>query len=342
MLDLTTSYLGFSLKNPLVVSASPLSKKLDRVRRLEDAGAAAIVMYSLFEEQITHESHELDHYLDRNTQSFAEALSYLPDMERFNLEPDAYLQHLSRVKRAVDIPVIGSLNGVSSGGWVQYAQNIEQAGADALELNIYYLPTDPDLSSTELEEVYVKLVKDVRATVKIPLALKLSPFFTSIPHIAKRFVEAGANGLVLFNRFYQPDFDLETLEVMPHLELSTSHDLLLPLRWIALLYGRIDADFALTSGVHMVQDIVKAMMAGASVAMLASELLSWGIPRLTRLVNELQDWMEVHEYVSIAQMKGSMSQRAVAEPAAFERANYMKALNTFDQYLLQSGHEREK
>ncbi len=332
MTDLTTTYLGLPLKNPLVVSASPLSKKLDRVRQLEDAGAAAIVMYSLFEEQITHESHELDHYLNRGTHSFAEALSYFPDIEHFNLVPDAYLDHLYRVKQTVEIPVIGSLNGISSGGWVQYARKIEQTGVDALELNIYYVPTDPDLSSTELEDVYIKLVREVRATVKIPLALKLSPFFTSMPYMAKRFAEAGANGLVLFNRFYQPDFDLEALEVTPHLELSNSQDLLLPLRWIALLYGRIDADFALTSGVHTAQDVVKAMMAGASVAMLASELISQGTQRLSSMLNELRLWIEEHEYVSIAQMKGSMSQRAVAEPAAFERANYMRALNTFDQY----------
>lgn len=334
MTDLTTTYLGLPLKNPLVASASPLSKKLDRIRQLEDAGASAIVMYSLFEEQITHESQELDHYLNRGTDSFAEALSYLPDMDQFNLEPDTYLEHIARVKQAVDIPIIGSLNGVSSGGWVQYAQKIEKMGADALELNIYYIPTDPNLSSAELEDVYINLVREVRATVKIPLALKLSPFFTSIPNMAKRFAEAGADGLVLFNRFYQPDFDLEALEVKPHLELSTSHDLLLPLRWIALLHGRVDIDFALTSGVHTAQDVVKAMMAGASVTMLASELLARGTNRLTSMLDDLRDWMEYHEYVSIAQMQGSMSQQAVAEPAAFERANYMRALNTFDQYLM--------
>ena len=260
-IDLSTTYLGLQLKNPLVASASPLSKRVDLVRRLEDAGASAVVMYSLFEEQITQESLELDYFLHRGTNVFSEALSYFPDLDHYNMGTEPYLDHLHAVKQAVSIPVIGSLNGISTGGWIEYARRIEQAGADALELNIYYLPTDPDLTGAQLEEEYVKLVRDVRATVKIPLALKLGPFFASIPNMAKRFVEAGANGLVLFNRFYQPDFDLETLEVVPNLELSTSSDLRLPLRWIAILYGRIQADFALTSGVHTALDVVKAMMA---------------------------------------------------------------------------------
>jgi dihydroorotate dehydrogenase (fumarate) len=332
-LDLTTRYLGLTLKNPLVASASPLSKKVDSVRRLEDAGAAAVVMYSLFEEQIAHESHELDHYLERGTHSYAESLSYFPDLDHYNLGPEPYLEHLHRIKSAVSIPVIGSLNGVSSGGWVEYAHKIEQAGADALELNIYYLPTDIDLSGAELEETYVRLVTDIRARVKLPISVKLSPFFTSIPNIAKRLVEVGANGLVLFNRFYQPDFDLDELKVVPDLDLSTSYELRLPLRWIAILYGRIAADFALTGGVHAAQDVLKAMMAGASVAMMASELLAHGPGRLGQMIAGIERWMEEHEYESIAQMKGCMSQRAVAEPAAFERANYMKALNSFDYYL---------
>jgi dihydroorotate dehydrogenase (fumarate) len=332
-IDFSTTYLGLQLKNPLVASASPLPKRLDLARRLEDAGASAIVMHSLFEEQIAHDSLELDHFLHRGTDVFSEALSYFPDLEHYNMGPEPYLDHLSAVKQALSIPVIGSLNGVSTGGWTEYAHRIEQAGADALELNIYYLPTDPNLSSAELEEEYVQLVRDVRATVKIPIALKLSPFFTSIPNMAKRFVEAGANGLVLFNRFYQPDFDLELLEVVPNLELSTSHEVRLPLRWIAILYGRIEADFALTSGVHTAIDVLKAMMAGASVAMMTSALLQHGIGRLTAILDDLQEWMIEHEYASIGLMKGSMSQRAVAEPAAFERANYMKALSSFDRYL---------
>jgi dihydroorotate dehydrogenase (fumarate) len=333
MPDLTTTYLGLKLKNPLVASASPLSKKMDTVRRIEDAGAAALVMYSLFEEQITHESQELDHYLERGTDTFAESLSYFPDLNYYNLGPEPYLEHLHIIKQAVSIPVIGSLNGISSGGWVEYAHRIEQAGADALELNIYYLPTDSDLSGAELEEDYVQLVRDVRAKVKLPIAVKLSPYFTALPNMARRFVEAGANALVLFNRFYQPDFDLEELEVVPNLVLSTSHDLRLPLRWIAILYGRIQADFALTSGVHTAQDVLKAMMAGANVAMMTSTLLENGVGRIMHILTDLQEWMEEHEYESIEQMRGSMSQQAVTEPAAFERANYIKALNTFDQYV---------
>ncbi len=332
-IDLSTTYLGLQLKNPLVASASPLSKSVETVCLMEDAGAAAVVMYSLFEEQISHESYELDHFLSRGSNTYAESLSYFPDLDHYNLEPDSYLKHLERVKRAVDIPVIGSLNGISSGGWIEYARHIEQAGADALELNIYYLPTDLDLSSAALEDTYVQLVKDVRAQVKIPIALKLSPFFTALPHMARRFVGAGANGLVLFNRFYQPNFDLEALDVVPHLELSTSRDLLLPLRWIALLYGRVQTDFALTSGVHTAQDVLKAVMAGANVAMMTSELLTNGVERLAVILADLQTWMEERDYVSIVQMRGSMSQQAVAEPAAFERANYMKALNSFDAYI---------
>ena len=331
--DLTTTYLGLTLKNPLVASASPLSKKIDSVRRLADAGIAAVVLYSLFEEQITHESRELDHYLTRGTNTYAEALSYFPDLEHYNIGPEPYLEHLQRVKQAVDIPVIGSLNGVSTGGWVEYARLIEQAGADALELNIYYLPTDSEVTSAELEESYLTLVRDVRAQLRIPIALKLSPSFTALPNMARRFADAGANGLVLFNRFYQPDFDLEQLEVVPNLTLSTSDDLRLPLRWIAMLDGRVKVDFALSGGVHTAEDVLKAMMAGARVAMLTSELLAHGIARVRDILEDLQTWMIEHEYQSITQMRGSMSQRAVAEPAAFERANYMKALNSFDNRL---------
>jgi dihydroorotate dehydrogenase (fumarate) len=329
MLDLTTTYLGLTLKSPLVASASPLSRSLDTVRRLEDAGVGAVVMYSLFEEQITHESLELDHYLDLGAHSYVEAMSYFPDLDHYNIGPEPYLEHLARIKEAVDIPVIGSLNGVSSGGWLEYARRIEEAGADALELNIYYLSTDPDLTSAELESTYVSLVRDVVEQVSVPVAVKLSPFFTALPNLAHRFTEVGARGLVLFNRFYQPDLDLERLEVVPNLELSTSHELRLPLRWIAILYGRIRADFALTSGVHSAHDVLKAVMAGANVAMMASELLAHGVERVSHIQADIQEWMVEHEYVSIGQMRGSMSQRAVAEPAAFERANYMKVLDSF-------------
>ncbi len=333
MPDLSTTYLGLRLKNPLVISASPLSKKVELARRLEAAGASAIVLYSLFEEQITHDSHELDHYLSRGAETYAEALSYFPEMERYNIGPDRYLDHLRRLKQALDIPVIGSLNGISAGGWIEYAHKIEQAGADALELNIYYLPTDPRVSGAELEDTYVNLVRAVRAQVRIPIAIKLSPFITALPNLAQRFTEAGANGLALFNRFYQPDFDLEALEVVPSLTLSSSDDLRLPLRWIAILYGRVAADLALTGGVHTAQDALKAMMAGAKVAMLASELIAHGAERLSAILADLHAWMLEHEYESITQMQGSMSQQSVSEPAAFERANYMKALNSFDNRL---------
>jgi dihydroorotate dehydrogenase (fumarate) len=329
MLDLTTTYLGLSLRNPLVVSASPLSKDLDTVQRLEEAGAGAVVLYSLFEEQITHERLELDYYVSPSADAYAESRSYFPDLPTYNVGVEPYLEHLRRVKEAVGIPVIGSLNGVSSGGWVEYARRMEAAGADALELNIYYLATDPTLTAAELESAYVNLVDDVAYQMTIPVAVKLSPFFSALPHFAARIVGAGARGLVLFNRFYQPDFDLETRAVVPQLTLSSSEDLRLPLRWIAMLFGRIEVDFALTSGVHTGQDVVKAMMAGARVAMLASELLVHGPPRLGEIRGELERWMADHGCESIAQMQGSMSQRAVAEPAAFERANYLKVLDSF-------------
>ena len=333
MVDLTTTYLGLKLKNPLVASPSPLSEKVSNIERMEEEGISAVVLYSLFEEQIIHESLELDHYLSRGTETFAEALSYLPDVGKFTLAPEVYLERLSEAKNAVGIPVIGSLNGVSSGGWIEYAKKIEDAGADALELNIYFLPTDLNLTSSELEDNYVKLVSDVRTKVSIPLAVKLSPFFTALPNMARRLVDAGANGLVLFNRFYQPDFDLEALEVTPHLVLSTSQELRLPLRWIAILYGKLQADLALTTGVHTAEDALKAVMAGASVAMTTSALLKQGPGVISAILDGMQTWMVEHEYESIQQMKGSMSQGAVAEPAAFERANYMKVLNSFDPHF---------
>ncbi|HXD11491.1 MAG TPA: dihydroorotate dehydrogenase-like protein [Anaerolineales bacterium] len=329
MPDLSTTYLGLNLKNPLVASASPLSKKLDRARKLEEAGIAAIVMYSLFEEQIIHESLELDHFLNRGVNSFPEALSYLPDGGMYAIKPEKYLDQVAGLKKALNIPVIGSLNGVSKGGWTSYARKIENAGADALELNLYYVATDMDLTSMEIEEAQVDLVADVKAAIKIPLAVKISPFITSIPNFAKRLVEAGADGLVLFNRFYQPDFDLDELEIVHSLDLSTSSDLRLPLRWISIMHGKMNADFALTSGIHDYRDVLKAMMAGARVAMMASSLLHGGEQVIGPILRELQAWMHEHEYESIKQMQGSMSQKSVKEPAAFERANYMKVLNSF-------------
>lgn len=329
MVDLTTSYLGLSLKNPLVASASPLSKRVDTALQLEEAGVSAIVMYSLFEEQIIQESLKLDRDLSRGIESYAEAPTYLPDYGMYSIGPESYLEHLKNVKDAVKIPVIGSLNGVSTGGWVDYAKKIEQTGADALELNLYDLATDPNLTSAQLEDSYIALVADICKQLSIPLAVKLSPFFTSLPNFARHLVEAGADGLVLFNRFYQPDFDLDELHVVPNLVLSNSHELRLPLRWIAILYGRVQADFALTSGVHTAVDVIKALMAGASVAMVASEFLQKGTARATEILVELNAWMDEREYVSVNQMKGSMSQQSVADPAAFERANYMAVLSSY-------------
>ncbi len=329
MTDLSTTYLGLNLKNPLVASASPVSKSIDKARKLEEAGVSAIVMYSLFEEQIIHESLELDHYLTRGTDSFAEAMTYLPDGGMYSVGPEKYLNQVNGLKKALSIPVIGSLNGVSKGGWTSYAKQIQDAGADALELNLYYIPTDPDLTAQELENAQVELVAQVKSVITIPLAVKLSPFITALPNFARRVVEAGANGLVLFNRFYQPDFDLEELEIVHNLDLSTSAELRLPLRWISILYGKVSADFALTSGVHTANDVLKSMMAGAKVAMMASNLLHNGEQVIPSMLNELGWWMESHEYESIKQMQGSMSQKSVKEPAAFERANYMKVLNSF-------------
>jgi dihydroorotate dehydrogenase (fumarate) len=329
MTDLSTTYLGLNLKNPLVASASPLSKKLDRARKLEEAGIAAIVMYSLFEEQIIHESLELDHFLNRGTESFPEALSYLPDGGMYAIKPEKYLNQVAGLKKALKIPVIGSLNGVSKGGWTSYARKIEEAGADALELNVYYIATDLDMTSSEIEDTQVELVAEVKSAIKIPLAVKISPFVTSIPNFAKRLVDAGADGLVLFNRFYQPDFDLEELEIIHSLDLSTSSDLRLPLRWISILHGKVHTDFALTSGVHSYSDVLKAMMAGAKTAMMASSLLHSGEQAIRPILSDLEEWMQEHEYESITQMQGSMSQKSVKEPAAFERANYMKVLNSF-------------
>jgi dihydroorotate dehydrogenase (fumarate) len=333
MTDLSTTYLGLKLKNPLVASASPLSKKVDTVKQLEDAGVSAIVMYSLFEEQITHESQALDYFLNRGSESYAEAMTYFPEMEDYNIGPDSYLKLVGKIKKSVDIPVIGSLNGVSTGGWVDYAKKIEQAGADALELNIYYIPTDVKIVSKELEDAQVELVASVKKQLSIPLAVKLSPYYSALPAFAKRLSNAGADGLVLFNRFYQPDIDTETLEVIPSLNLSDSNDLLLPLRWVAILHGKIKADLALTSGVHNEKDVLKAMMAGANVVEITSEFLANGIGRATEILSGLEKWMVEYEYKSINQMLGSMSHKAVAEPAAFERANYMKALQSFDRKL---------
>jgi dihydroorotate dehydrogenase (fumarate) len=328
-MDLSTSYLGLSLQNPLVASASPLSEDIDNLRRMEDAGAGAVVLHSLFEEQIAVESLELDRQLASGAESFAESLSYFPDMSNYNLGPDGYLEHIAKAKAAVKIPIIASLNGTSPGGWTRYAQKMEEAGADALELNIYTVPADPGVSSGQVEQNYCDLVGQVKAKLKIPVAVKLAPYFTAVASLAQRLEAAGAAGLVLFNRFYQPDFDLEDLEVKPSLHLSTPHELLTRLHWVAILYGRIKADMAVTGGVHSTQDVLKTMMAGAKVAMMTSALLKNGIDHLAKVRAGLTAWMEEHEYASIQQMQGSMSQRSVANPNAFLRANYLKVLSSY-------------
>jgi dihydroorotate dehydrogenase (fumarate) len=337
-MDLTTTYLGLNLKNPLVPSSSPLSRNLNNLKRMEDSGASAIVLYSLFEEQITLESQDLNHYLTQGVESFPEALTYFPEASEYETGPDEYLDHIQKAKSSLEIPLIASLNGVSTGGWVRYARDIQEAGADALELNIYYLPTDSNLNGKEVEQIYLDVLRDVKEAVSIPVAMKLSPYFSALAHVARKMDEGGADGLVLFNRFYQPDLDIENLDVVPHLVLSTSSELRLPLRWIAILYGRIDADLALTTGIHRTEDVLKGLMAGASVTMMASELLRNGIDRLGEILVDLERWLIEYEYESVNQMQGSLSQINCAEPAAFERANYMRVLSSFaPDYLWRTG-----
>ncbi len=328
-MDLSTTYMGLKLKNPIVPSASPLSRDINTIKALEDAGASAIVLYSLFEEQITHEAMELNYLTTQGSESYAEAVTYFPEPNEYHSGPDEYLEHLQKAKRAVNIPVIASLNGVTTGGWLEYAKKIEQAGADGLELNVYYLPTDSKKTGVDIENLYLDILKIVRSEVKIPVAVKLSPFFSSMANIAKKLDDNGANALVLFNRFYQPDIDLETLDVVPNIFLSTPQAMRVPLRWVAILYGKIKADIAATSGIHTSEDVLKMLMVGANVTMMCSALLENGPKHITNVVNDLQRWMEEHEYESVKQMIGSMSHKSVKEPAAFERANYMKVLNSY-------------
>jgi dihydroorotate dehydrogenase (fumarate) len=297
---------------------------------MEDAGVSAVVLHSLFEEQIAIESDSLDTYLDSGAERFAEALSYFPDLKNYNVGPDGYVEHLRKAKQAVDIPVIGSLNGVSTGGWIRYAKLIEEAGADGLELNLYYMPTDPNFDAAKVEQMYTDLVSHVKASIGIPVAVKIGPYFSSIPNMARKFDEAGADALVMFNRFYQPDIDLESLEVTPNLVLSNSYELLLRLHWVALLHGHIKADMAITGGVHTAEDVIKSMMVGGKIAMLTSALLRQGIDYVTRLEEDVTKWLEEHEYESIEQMQGSMSASKVANPAAYQRANYMKVLSSYE------------
>jgi dihydroorotate dehydrogenase (fumarate) len=328
MTDLSTSYLGLTLCNPLVVSPSPLGEDLVTIVAMAEAGAAAIVLPSLFEEQLVRESEGLSYHLSQGTESYAEAINYLPDMADYNLGPEGYLELVRQARSAVNIPIIGSLNGSSPGGWVRYAQDIEQAGASALELNIYHLPTSASQTSAEIEQGYLNLVEQVRASVRIPLAVKIAPYFSSLPNLALRLERAGADALVLFNRFYQADFDLENLEVKPSLALSTSEELRLRLHWAAILYGRVGCDLAITGGVHTATDVLKSMMAGGNVAMMTSALLQRGVSHLSRVLADLKAWMEEHDYDSIRQMQGSMSLRSAPDPQAFERTNYLKVLGS--------------
>ncbi|TAK52429.1 MAG: dihydroorotate dehydrogenase-like protein [Bacteroidetes bacterium] len=328
-MDLTTTYLGLTLKNPLVPSASPLSHSVESMKRLEDAGAAAIVMYSLFEEQIAHEAAELEHYLTYGTERFAESLTYFPQITEYNIGPDEYVDLIHNAKQSLEIPVIASLNGITVGGWIEYAKRLEQAGANAIELNVYYIPTDPRLTAADVEDRYLEVLHAVKRVVSIPVAMKLSPFFSSFANMAQRLDTAGVDGLVLFNRFYQPDIDLSTLDVKPGVTLSTSFAMRVPLRWIAILHGQVKASLAATSGIYTAEDVLKMLMAGADVTMMCSALLKHGASHISQVLNDLNRWMEEHEYVSVQQMKGSISQRSVADPSAFERANYMKALNRF-------------
>jgi len=328
-IDLSTTYLGLKLKNPLVASASPMCAEVGNVRRIEDAGAAAVVLHSLFEEQIELESDELDRFMTAGSELSAESVTHLPELVRPVMGPEQYLAHVAKCKQAVKIPIVASLNGTTRGGWLGYAKQMEQAGADALELNIYYIPVDPGVSGEQVEQRYVDLVKAIKAEVHIPVAVKLGPYFSSLGNMAKKLDDAGADGLVLFNRFYQPDYDLEALEVVPNLILSNSHELLLRLHWVAVIYGNVKADLALTGGVHSATDVVKSMMAGARVAMMTSALLKRGITFLDTIATELLIWMGEHQYDSIKQMQGSMSRNSVPQPGAFERANYMKVLSSY-------------
>ena len=329
MTDLQTHYLDLALKNPVVASAGPVTESLDNIRRLEDQGIAAVVLPSLFEEQLNLEGQTPDRDLSRGAEGFAESLSYFPDLVNYNLGPDGYLELIHKAKAHTHVPVIASLNGVSRGGWIHYAEEIEQAGADAIELNIYSLVTNPDRTAADVERDYADLVRAVKETVRIPVAVKLSHFFSAAANMAKSLDAAGADALVLFNRFYQPDLDIEALEVVPSLTLSHPTELLLRLHWVAIIFGHVKADLAITGGVHSAQDVLKSVMAGARVAMMTSALLQNGVEHVGRVLRDIVRWMEEHEYESIRQMCGSMSQRNVPDPAAFERGNYMRVLSSY-------------
>jgi dihydroorotate dehydrogenase (fumarate) len=328
-MDLTTKYLGLELKHPIVASSSPMSRSLDGIKRMEDAGAAAVVLFSLFEEQIRYENESFDYLAEAGTESFAESLSYFPDVGDYRVGPDAYLELIRKASESCDVPIIASLNGISDTGWTEYSKQMIEAGAKALEINVFYIPADLSLTGRQVEQRYVDVVKAVRGAVDAPVAVKLSPFFSAMGEMAQRFVEAGADGLVLFNRFYQPDFDLEEMEVVPDLDLSAASEIRLPLLWIAVLHGRVNCSLAATRGVESGREVIKYVMAGADAVMTTSALLRNGAGHMKTLVNQVQDWMERRGYESVAQMKGSMSQRKVADPDAFERSNYIKVLQSY-------------
>ncbi len=329
MIDFSTQYLGFKLKGPIVVSSTPLSESIDNIRRMEDAGASAVVLTSLFEEPLDLESKALDEDLSRGTESFAESLGYLPDLDDYRMTQEVYLEHLRHAKEAVGIPILASLNGASTGGWIRYAKDMEQAGADAIELNTYALATDRRQTSVALESQLLELVSAVIGAVKVPVSVKLSPSFTSLPHLVARLEEAGARGVVLFNRFYQPDFDIETLEVRPTLHFSTPSELLQRLHWTAILYGHFNLDLAISGGVHSAEDVLKGIMAGAGVTMMASALHIHGIDHIGRVMADLQYWLEKREYASLKETRGCLSRRSVPDTSPFDRGNYIKTLSSY-------------
>jgi dihydroorotate dehydrogenase (fumarate) len=332
--DLRTLYLGFQLKNPLVASASPLTGTVDGMLWLEEIGAAAVVMPSLFEEQIEHDELALHRLREFGSESFPEALDFAPDLIDYHLGPQSYLRTLASARRALSIPLIASLNGSSAGGWVRYAKELEDAGADALELNVYFVPSDPDVSGEAVEQRYVSLVSAVRSAVRLPLAVKVGPGFSSPAHMARRLVEAGADGLVLFNRYLRPDIELDSLALVPQLVLSDSYDARIALQWIGILYGRVNACMAASGGVHEASDAIKLLLAGADVVMSTSALLKRGAGHLGVMLEGVRAWMEANEYVSVQQMKGSLSHENCPDPRAYERANYMRALHSYSGKLI--------
>ena len=330
-MDLTTRYLGLNLRTPLVPSASPLSNGIDNIKKMEDAGASAVVLHSLFEEQVRGEQDTVQYHMMYGTDSFPESLTFFPKPAEFMTGPEEYVSQIRKAKESVGVPIIASLNGTALGGWVDYAKEIQQAGADALELNIYSVPTQMDRTSVEIEQDYIDIAKAVKSVVGIPLAVKLSPYFSNMANLAKRLDQAGVNGLVLFNRFYQPDVNLDNLEVKTNIQLSTPHEMRLPLRWIAILYGRIKANMAATTGIHSAADVIKMLMVGADVTMLCSVLMKEGIDVIRKIETEMSEWLSEHDYQSVSQLQGSMSQKYCADPSAFERAHYMRAVMSYKQ-----------